>query len=233
MNDLKIRWIGQGGYLLTDGENSICIDPYLSNAVDRVAKRGRMVEAPFAPDALVCDAVICTHNHLDHLDIDAIPEMKKDNMLFLAPTDAKETLLSCGVTLYHPFDESATYKIGNFRLRAVYAVHSVPAIGVIVIHDGVTLYFSGDTEYSDKLAFMADYDVDMMFVCINGRLGNMNVDEAVHLTRIIMPKVAIPTHYGMFESNTEDPKKFVSQLCNGFEMEYNKEYSVKEVIRSV
>ena len=154
-------------------------------------------------------------------------------MLFLAPTDAKETLLSCGVTLYHPFDESATYKIGNFRLRAVYAAHSVPAIGVIVIHDGVTLYFSGDTEYSDKLAFMADYDVDMMFVCINGRLGNMNVDEAVHLTRIIMPKVAIPTHYGMFESNTEDPKKFVSQLCNGFEMEYNKEYSVKEVIRSV
>ena len=233
MKDLKIRWIGQGGYLLSDGESSICIDPYLSNAVDRVAKRGRMVEAPFAPEELVCDAVICTHNHLDHLDIDAIPEMKKEHMLFLAPTDAKETLLSCGVTLYHPFDEGATYKLGSFHLRAVYADHSVPAVGVIVIHNGVTLYFSGDTEYNGKLAFMADYDVDMMFVCINGRLGNMNVDAAVRLTRIIAPKVAVPTHYGMFESNTEDPKRYTSQLKNGFEMEYNKEYSIKEVLARV
>ena len=49
-NELKIRWIGQGGYLLSDGESEICIDPYLSNVVDRVAKRGRMVEAPITPE---------------------------------------------------------------------------------------------------------------------------------------------------------------------------------------
>ena len=73
----------------------------------------------------------------------------------------------------------------------------------------------------------------MMFVCINGKLGNMNVEEAVRLTRVIMPKVAVPTHYGMFESNTEDPKKYTSQLKKSFEMEYNKEYSVREVIESV
>ena len=96
---MKIRWIGQSGYILNDGINEICIDPYLSNVVDRIAKRGRMVIAPFMPEKLKSDVVICTHNHLDHVDIDAIPLMKKENMLFLAPSDAENTLLECGVVI--------------------------------------------------------------------------------------------------------------------------------------
>ena len=97
MNGLKIKWIGQSGYILSDGNTEICIDPYLSDVVNRIANRQRMVDAPFLPEQLKCDVVICTHNHLDHVDIDAIPLMKKDNMLFLAPSDAENTLLECGV----------------------------------------------------------------------------------------------------------------------------------------
>lgn len=94
---LKIRWIGQSGYILSDGKNEVCIDPYLSDVVNRIANRPRMIDAPFLPEQLKSDIVICTHNHLDHVDIDAIPLMKKDNMLFLAPSDAENTLLECGV----------------------------------------------------------------------------------------------------------------------------------------
>ena len=230
MGSLKIRWIGQGGYLLSDGNNTICIDPYLSNVVDRVAKRGRMVKAPFSPEELRCDAVVCTHNHLDHVDIDAIPLMDKESMLFLAPVDAKQTLESCGITKYIPFDEGATCEIGSFHLTAVYACHSVPAIGVLVRHGGRTLYLSGDTEYHKRLEELADVKIDVMIICINGRLGNMNVDEAVKLTGIIAPKLGIPTHYGMFESNTEDPSKYTSRLDCGYELEYNKEYDVEELL---
>ena len=46
---MEITWIGQSGYLLTDGATEICIDPYLSNVVDRIAHRGRMVEADVVP----------------------------------------------------------------------------------------------------------------------------------------------------------------------------------------
>ena len=233
MGTLSIRWIGQNGYLLRDGITEICIDPYLSNVVDRVAKRGRMVRAPFAPEELKSDVTVCTHNHLDHVDIDAIPLMRKENMVFLAPTHARETLVECGVTNYVPFDEGAVYQIGNFKLTAVFADHSVPAIGVIVEHNGLTLYFSGDTEYHDRLCELADRKIDLMFICINGRLGNMNVDEAVKLTERIAPRVGIPTHYGMFESNTEDPQKYVSRVSCGFEMNYNTEYSVKEILDDV
>lgn len=231
--ELSIRWIGQSGYILTDGETEICIDPYLSNVVDRVAKRGRMVEAPFCPEEIRSNAVICSHNHLDHVDIDAIPLMKKENMLFLAPTHAKETLFECGVVNYIPFDEGTDFELGKFKLVAAPAFHSVPAVGIIVEHCGTKLYFSGDTEYDERLYELAHHHIDLMFICINGKLGNMNACDAARLTRIISPRVAIPTHYGMFESNTEDPCKFTSGISNGFIMEHGKEYSVKEILENV
>jgi len=192
-----------------------------------------MAEAPFLPEELKSDVVICTHNHLDHVDIDAIPLMKKDNMLFLAPTDAKNQLSECGVTKFKEFDEGTTVKIGDFELIAVFADHSVPAIGVIVRHNGITLYFSGDTEYHEKLEELKKYNIDMMFICINGKLGNMNVDEAIALTKIINPKVGVPTHYGMFESNTENPENYTSKLECGFEMAYHQEYNISEVLAYV
>lgn len=230
---LKIKWIGQGGYLLTDEKNEICIDPYLSDVVNRIAGRPRMIEAPLTPDAIKSDIVVCTHNHLDHVDIDAIPLMNKDNILFLAPTDAKHTLFECGVKNYKAFDEGDSTEIGKFRLRAIFADHSIPAIGVIVEHGGVRMYFSGDTEYNEKLEELKKYNIDIMFICINGKLGNMSVDEAIKLTKIIKPKVGVPAHYGMFESNTENPQKYTSKIDCGFEMEYAREYTVEEVIAGV
>lgn len=227
---LTIKWIGQSGYILSDGKTEVCIDPYLSNVVDRIANRGRMVQAPFLPEELKSDVVVCTHNHLDHVDIDAIPLMKKENMLFLAPVDAKQTLLECGVVHYKPFDEGTTVTVGDFELSAVFADHSAPAVGVIVQHNGLTMYFSGDTEYNKKLEDLKEHNIDIMFICINGKLGNMSADEAIKLTNIIQPKVGVPTHYGMFESNTEDPKKYTVKLDCGFEMEYNKTYGVMDIL---
>ena len=227
---LKIKWIGQSGYILNDGKTEICIDPYLSDVVHRLENRPRMVAAPFLPEELKSDIVICTHDHLDHLDIDAIPLMKKENMLFLAPLDAEKTLRSRGVVNYKPFDEGDKYYIGDFEIEAVFADHSAPAIGLIIKHSGITMYFSGDTLYNKKLEELKNYNIDIMFICINGRLGNMNVDEAVTLTKILNPKVGVPAHYGMFESNTEDPQKYTNAVDNGFEMEYNVVYNINDLI---
>ena len=230
---LTLRWLGQGGLLLADGTHEICIDPYLSDVVNRVAGRPRMVAPCIEPEALQSDLVICTHNHLDHVDIDAIPRMNKENMRFLAPTDAREQLLACGVTDYVPFDEGARYTLGAFEVKAVFAAHSVPAVGVIVRHGDVTLWVSGDTLYDARLREMAREGIDVMFICINGKLGNMNVDEAVTLTHEVAPRVGVPFHYGMFESNTEDPTKYTSRVPHGFEMAYGRTYTIDEVLQHV
>lgn len=225
----KIKWIGQNGYIIYDGKTAICMDPYLSDVVNRVANRPRMVEAPLKPEELKCEAVICTHNHLDHVDVDAIPDMCK-TMLFLSPSDAESTLRECGVTKYQSFDEGDSVTIGEFELKAVFADHTVPSVGVVIKYSGITMYFTGDTEYHEKLT---NVDCDILFVCINGKLGNMNVEDAIKLTKEIHPKVGVPTHYGMFESNTENPKNYTSKLDCGFEMEYNREYAISEVLGDV
>ena len=222
MNNLKIRWIGQSGYILSDDDTTIYIDPYLSDCVNRVAGRERMVPAPVSARDIKADAFICTHNHLDHVDVDLIEEMNTDGIDFYAPTDCKETLENLGVKGYNAFDEGSTVKIGDFECSAVYADHTVPAIGVVVKHSGNTLYFTSDTLYNEKLAKVK---CDILFICINGKLGNMNVDEAIKITKMISPKTAVPNHYDMFESNSEDPRKF--KVENSFVMEHNKEYEVK------
>ena len=100
--------------------------------------------------------------------------------------------------------------------------------GMLVVLSGPS--GSGKDTVLEKLKEM---NIDVMFICINGKLGNMNVDEAVKLTGIIDPKVGVPTHYGMFESNTEDPKKYTDALKCGFEMKHNVKYDIYEVLNNV
>jgi L-ascorbate 6-phosphate lactonase len=233
MGELRITWLGQGGFLLRDGTHTLCIDPYLSDAVNRVAGRPRLLPPPIAPEALRADAVVCTHNHLDHVDIDAIPKMPLNGMRFYAPRDAKATLLECGVRQYTPFDEGESFTLGAFRVTAVPAKHSCPAIGLLVRHGDHTLYVSGDTEYDERLEQLRDAHVDVMFICINGKLGNMNVQEAIRLTERIDPRVGVPMHYGMFASNTEDPKSYTTHIPHGFEMKYGRETPIKEILEHV
>lgn len=224
---MKIRWIGQSGYVLSDEHTTIYIDPYLSDCVNRMAGRRRMVSPAMEAKDISCDAIICTHNHLDHLDVDLIKEMNKDDVTFCAPLDCEETLLSLGVKDYISFKCGKVISIGKFRLEAVYAKHTVPAVGVVVTYNGKRLYFTGDTLYDKKLE---NIKCDILFVCINGKLGNMNVCEAIKLTKKIQPRKGIPNHYGMFESNTENPRKYTDNVEDGFIMEYNKEYEMEKLI---
>lgn len=221
---MKIKWLGQSGYILSDRKNSICIDPYLSDVVNKVANRPRTRKIPIQPHELKVDAVICTHNHLDHVDTESILVMDK-GMTFYAPVDCQKKLEELGVEKYNEFDEGARYNIGDFEIEAVFADHTVSAVGVIVRYGGETLYFSGDTYYNRKLE---EIKCDIMFICINGKLGNMNVSEAVRLAKKVNPKLAVPNHYDMFESNSEDPYKFTNDIDFGFIMEFDREYEVKD-----
>lgn len=220
---MKIKWLGQSGYLLYDEDAMILIDPYLSDVVNRVANRPRMREVPIDPKNLKADVLICTHNHLDHTDIDSIPLMDKA-MDFYAPSDCEKTLKDMGVLKYHTFNQGDSFNLKKFKISAVFAEHTVPAIGIMIEYNGEKLYFSGDTYYNKKIE---DIKCDYLFICINGKLGNMDVKDAVKLTNIIKPKLAVPNHYDMFESNSEDPKKYTDNVKNGFIMEFNKEYEVK------
>ena len=228
---LKITWLGQGGYMFRDENTSVCIDPYLSDSVFKNSGKARLIEPPIKPNELECDVMICTHNHLDHVDPDTISVMKsRDTSLFLAPCDCEEKLRSLGVVSYEKFDEGVIKNVGDFELEAVFADHtSKSAIGAVVRHGGLTLLFTGDTFYNERLKAYSRFGVDVLFICINGKLGNMNVEEAIKLTGEIGAKVGVPTHYGMFAENTEDPQKYTSRVKPSFEMKVGVTYNIAEI----
>ena len=226
---MKIRFLGQSGYLLESGNYSIMIDPYLSDSVNRASGKARLLPIPIEPRDLLCDAVICTHDHLDHLDPDTLTSMK-ESQLFITTNGGKEKLATLGRNNVTAIVEGESVKIGDFVITAVFADHTVEAFGVVVKAEGKTLYFSGDTLYNEKLFGIKKYSPDVTFICINGRLGNMNVSEALAVAREIGAKNNIPTHYDMFASNSEDPHLFADHIDGGYILEFNKVYTLSDTI---
>ena len=226
---MRIKWIGQSGYIIDTGTNEIAIDPYLSDSVNRVAGRPRMLPVPVKPEDIKANAIICTHNHLDHLDPDSVSAMD-ENLHFITTAEGKNELDSLGrhnVTVLEP---GKSITLGDVCITAVFAKHTVEAFGVILKSCGYTLYFSGDTLFDPKLFEISDFNPDIAFICINGKLGNMDVNQAVTVAKKIGAEINVPNHYGMFLSNTEDPAKFTGRLTNAFETEFNRWYEVGEIL---
>lgn len=226
-----IRFLGQSGYIIKTDKAEIMIDPYLSDSVNRVAGRPRTLPIPINPQNISCQAVICTHNHLDHLDPDTVAQIN-DEQLFITTNEGETELNRLGKDNVVSLNVGETIVVGDIEITAVFADHTVEAFGLIVKAENKTLYFSGDTLYNEKLFDIAKYHPDITLICINGRLGNMNVEEALITAKRIGAKINIPNHYDMFASNSENPHIFTNQIENGFIMEFNKEYDVLNILKA-
>ena len=226
---MKIRFLGQSGYILKSGNSEIIIDPYLSDSVNRVAGRPRTLPVPINPKDIRCDAVICTHNHLDHLDPDTVSEIPPEQS-FITTNEGRAELKRLGRKNAAALNVGDSITIGDFELTAVFADHTVEAFGLIVKAENKTLYFSGDTLNNEKLFKISEYKPDITFICINGRLGNMNVNEALITAKKIGAKINIPNHYDMFESNSENPLLFSEEISGGFIMQFSREYFLNEIM---
>lgn len=226
---MTVRWLGQSGYAIAAGGTRLLLDPYLSDAVERVAGRPRLVPAPLRPQQVRADAVICTHDHLDHLDVDAAAAMPAGTR-FLTTAGGAETLRRLGQTQVQTLAVGQTVQVGAITVKAVFARHTVEAFGVVLRAQGHTLYFSGDTLLDERLFAVAQEHPQISFLCINGQLGNMDAQQAAAVAVRIGAPVNVPNHYGMFASNTADPAAFTRCVPGGCALELDREYTVAELL---
>jgi len=220
---VALWWLGQLGYIFkSPGGSIIAIDPYLTNSCAEGARRAgldvdRLIPPPIEPEKMDVDVIAFTHSHGDHCDPETILRHRSAGRKtrFVAPGETVEKLLGLGITqdevlMTWPNKE---YRFGDLRLKSTFAIpfwsDDLTHIGYLIfIDNGPTIYLTGDTDYHDVLAYIADYKPDIMITVINGTFRNLGPNEAVQLTAKINPKIVIPCHYDLFPDNSLDPRIF-------------------------
>ncbi len=216
---MNITWLGQSGFLLENSGQRLVIDPYFSDIVERKEGLRRLMPAPCSIADLSADALVITHDHLDHFDPETVTAIMATfpSCRLIGPASVADRGGKAGLpeSRLSQLASGKTIQLGDVAITATPARHSDKwAVGLLLHAGGELLWFSGDTLYYPELAHqvrqIASRPLDIAFVCINGRLGNMSLSEAAQLMAELQPRLAIPMHYGMFAENTADPDEFVA-----------------------
>lgn len=211
----KVSWLCQAGFVFEIDGARVVVDPYMS---DSCAPRfPRMVPVPVSFADLKPDFVVFSHDHRDHFDEDSVAPIYKayPDCAFAGPLSTYEHFRAMGFDClkFQTLSKGNTFDFKKFKLTPTTAYHSDPlALGFVFEFGSKTVYVSGDTEFRPSLAAdvmaAAGRKIDAVFICINGKLGNMNWSDAVKVVAEIKPTTVVPMHYGLFAGNTEDPAPF-------------------------
>ena len=185
----NIHWLGHASFKI-DGEKIVYIDPY---QIDESEK---------------ADIILITHTHFDHLSLEDIQKIRKEDTIILAPEDAREKL-----TGFQPVKPNQFLTIRGIKIQTVPAYNldkqfhprEKEWVGYIININGKKVYHAGDT---DLIPEMEDFgDVDIAILPIGGTY-TMDVTEAIQAVHVIEPKIAIPMHYGKIVGTIDDADKF-------------------------
>lgn len=219
-------WLGQHSFIVKLGAVVVLIDPFLSPLDDRQVPP--LFEPRDAED--IVDLVLCTHDHLDHIDPAAVPGLAAaTDALFVAPEAHRSRMLDLDVPeqRLRGLNDTESTTAHGLTVHAVRAAHErfrrteeglYPFLGFVVEGSGRTLYHAGDTVWWEGLQErLRRWRLDLAMVPINGRdaeryaddvMGNMTYQEAADLLGGLDVQLSVPTHYDMFAWNAEDPERF-------------------------
>ena len=139
------------------------------------------------------DAVLITHQHFDHLDVDKLPALLEANPNAQLITDpgTAETVEKLGLAfrVAHPGD---AFEFGGAAINVVGGQHAVihqdipviPNVGYIVDHGA--FYHPGDS------FFVPEQKIDVLGLPTGAPW--LKAGEAVDYLRAVAPRVAVPIH---------------------------------------
>lgn len=223
-----LSWLGQSSVALRLGGATLLVDPFLSLHSERLVP-----PAFAAEEARGVDLVLITHDHLDHLDEDALPAIAtaSPSAVVIVPQDVVDRVAALGVerSRVHGLAADGRAELGTVTVDAVPACHGEgmgdayrlgPFLGYVVSAGGARVYHAGDTILFDGLTErLRELRVDLALLPINGRdakreaegiVGNIDAREAAYLARDIGADAVVPLHWDMFASNPGDPAAFVA-----------------------
>lgn len=196
---MNIQFLGHACFLITSGNYSLIIDPFLSGSATAAAK----------PDDIDATHVFVTHGHGDHIG-DAISIARRCHSLVYATV---ETAALFGEDVAKDVGQPGGFLPAEFGgVKFTTAAHgsSVPgglACGFLITIDEKKIYHAGDTGLIMDMALLETESVDLALLPIGDRY-TMGPKDAVRAIELIKPKRVIPMHYNTFPVIVQDPKLF-------------------------
>lgn len=190
----NIKWLGHAGFKIK-GEKTVYIDPFKMN------------------DTEPADIIIVTHEHFDHLSPEDIKKIQTGKTVVITTPDCYSKFSGNVKTI----SVGQTLSVDGIKIEAVPAYNANKDfhpkekswIGVIVTINGKRIYHSGDTDNIPEMASLKNIDVALLPV--SGTYV-MTAEEAADAANKIMPKIAVPMHYGSIIGTRADAEKF-KKLC--------------------
>lgn len=183
--DVVITFIKHGSLMLSYNGKYIQIDP--------VSQYADYQSFPKA------DVILITHEHADHLDLQAIQAVSKNQTEVLINESGYKKLEKGNILK----NGDETFILGDVKVEAVPAYNTTAGRemyhprhrdnGYVLTFDGLRIYVAGDTEDIPELKELKE--IDVAFLPVN-QPYTMTVDQAARAARMFSPKVLYPYHYG-------------------------------------
>jgi L-ascorbate metabolism protein UlaG (beta-lactamase superfamily)/pimeloyl-ACP methyl ester carboxylesterase len=189
-------------HLIEIGGRTILTDPWFA------AKPGYYQGEPIAMDMEGLpdlDAVLISHDHYDHCDLDTFAAYRDRSVPLLVPATVAGAARAHGfqnVTVLQPWQQA---DIGDVTVTAAPALHGVYEITFVLRSGADAVYFAGDTRLIPELREIPRRlgHISIALLPTNGlrlrfagdRQVVMDADEAAELTAVLKPELAMPHHY--------------------------------------
>jgi L-ascorbate metabolism protein UlaG (beta-lactamase superfamily) len=162
------------------------------------------LRAPYMEPADIppIDAMLVSHNHIDHFDALAIELARRTGCTIIGSARTARRAEKNGLKKVVALKRGNETDFKGIRIRAVHAEHPLAsdAIGFIVMGTG-SIYFSGDTRFSHETIYdLSGFPIDTALAqaaCarypLAGRDG-MDLTDLTHFAELVKPSWTIPLH---------------------------------------
>jgi L-ascorbate 6-phosphate lactonase len=214
---VAVWYLGGAGLILKTPGAIVYVDPYIGDGSAEPSLGGRGVPVAFDPGAAGrVDAVLCTHDHVDHTDPETLAVWRRHLAppLF-GPASSTDLAREWG----YPADRLTTLAHGETAAVADVRITSVRAYdplakganGYRIEAQGVSLLHMGDSLYFPELGAAAGGPVDALYVSVGhnppGKHFYMTEADAARAARDVGARTLVPIHWDLWRSFYLDPKR--------------------------
>ena len=230
MTNLTVTRIAHACQLIEIGNLRVLTDPWFTETAAYL--QGEPLAADVASLGHL-DAIVITHEHYDHCDLDALVDGGVDlaTPLF-GPGTVTAIAEGKGFTNLHTIEAWESAAVGGLTVTATPGQHAVHEVTFVLQADGRTIFVGGDSLYIPELDEIPRRfgTIDLAILPVNGlcaRQANMmqlvmDAEQAAALTAVLNPTVALPQHYAfssgqlgdrMWTRGDQDPRHYTDALA--------------------